>query len=89
MSYCHWATVKDAATLALDDIVLERFGTQFVKLRTYIVAAVDTNDRPSCSSYIGSCAPANPVSNSEVIRLCDGDIQRFVRRAPWCTRYAR
>lgn len=38
-SYCYWATVKDAATLAFEvlallrDIILERLGTQFIRLQ--------------------------------------------------------
>jgi hypothetical protein len=40
--------VKDATTLTikvLGDIVLERFGTQSMRLRMYIVAAGDTNNQ--------------------------------------------
>lgn len=47
-SYCYWATVKDAATLAFEvlrDIILERLGTQFIRLQAWVAVAVDTNDR--------------------------------------------
>lgn len=47
-SYCYWATIKDAATLAFEvlrDIILERLGTQFIRLQAWVAVAVDTNDR--------------------------------------------